>query len=1705
MRYHRITILFLAVILMLPYATMVQGVETNEMVHKGSIVTEFTARLDYQDELKDYFKVDFPADEITSVSLDISPRKYNNSYAQEIRINDSNSSSAEWGYYGQGYGSFGLQDEFSGGQSSQSVSLMNDDEKITLKLPVNATDITATVDVSGRPSGSEDLEDGLEASVSSDQGSYSYYPDLAVDGSDNVHVVWTDNGDLGAVGDTTYDVFYNRFEGSKWSGIQQLTPTGTAISGTPYPKIVADGSNLYVVWEGYRLVNSSYRYTVDFVYSDDGGESWSKLMNLESEKSSSPDYPSVQADGSDIYVVWQDSGNFGGGEVTPNIVYRVSHDGGDSWGNVKVVSDDENDYYSYYPNTYLAGSTLHVVWYDSGDYDGDGTGDYDVVHRSTDDGGASWGTTNLVSTSDQSATYPCVAADTSDNVYVVWEERGEFDYEIHYRKSINGGTSWGTEETLSDSGSDYNPMYPAVEVDGSDLYVAWQQTDADDTSIYQVKLLYSSNGGSSFGTETFVHIEGYSRIRERVQLYIDASDNIWATWADEMQMRWHEGSGWLGNERDIWVRQSSRGANDWDDPLVASEHQYEGQSYQPIVDVDEMGTFYMLYWDSGDIGGNGNSYHSAGDGDYFFTTSDDGGQTWTDPLVVTDWERDSTSYYYFYYKPDLAVGPGGMIYTIWYEYDYNNTDGSRYKILLRISDDYGQNWGEVTELDYGSSTFYFPNLAVDGDNVYYCARKYDGSYYLNFKYSSDKGDTWSSGDNLKSFSTSSSAYEITMDADNGNVVVGWEDASYTYYRVSSDGGESFGEEEQLATYRYGYDPMVALEGNSIYFTYRDLDESGSYYNTMFIRSTDLGDNWDDYVKVSNNTDRSVGSYPSIDCQDGLIYIAYYQIDPATSQYAVYLVFSDDHGVTWEPPVIISGEQDEEIIYTSFPVGIAVGGQALFAWTFYLREDGINHYQIWSRVTRGTGYPEDPELSVRGSSKKWTFSGELNRDNSPDTWDNNFGDALEEALAWALQDEEERTFVDEWGNQMANVTLTGTSSNSEGRLLLHDLGIEYDVTFTVATSDLRSYFERKQSMAQDEGRDKAQAKLIVMGTTEGGAYISNLRVNTADVDLELENLGVSGTQEEGNDLQLSVDISNKALSDVAASATVTFWVDTSSSAEFQLGKDVDSVDVDKEDLPNDGSAFRVTGTWEDIPSGSWYLFAEITSSSPEDILDESDNKVSRSVSVAQLFSDVSIEEITFDPAPIEGRQTTVTIELANEGDKTGYLDLEVYADKTTGENIYNDTGVEVLNEEQTLIPFQWTVTAAEKLIILWEVDGEEQDDHEEDIQVMTLPYFELDEIEWDPLSISDNTVVTFNMTWDYQSDIPVTATVALDLTKKSEAGKSSSIYFHTDTFDSRGLWTISEQKKFEKSRLPFNIDNFYSEYTLVASITNVQPVDNEQFGGAWDPDDEAFKFINDEYTLEVASPPEIEVVRIDMDEDLQSDNDVVVEVTLSNYGESTATGKLKLYTKLDGSAAESFKMEIDFEILGGASDESYDIVFPIPKTLDGTFTFIVLADDIVPTEGGDNPELDNKAEYEGVVIHGNVITNPGGSSDSDNTIIFAIIGLLGVVMVGGGIFIMRSMKSKDEGADDTPPGQPAAPGASATPGAATAPPAASPQAAQPQAAPGAPAAPAAAAAPGAVQAVTIKCPTCQTSLKITSAQRPITVACPSCSTKLKLEH
>jgi hypothetical protein len=124
----------------------------------------------------------------------------------------------------------------------------------------------------------------------------SAQPAIAMDNSGNLHVVWQDNSP------THWEIYYatSTDGGATWS-------TPVIITGddyiSEYPDIAIDSSsNLHVVWQD-GIPNSEIYYAI----SPDGGTSWSHLVNISRNPSSKSELPDITIDNDDnLHVVWDD-------------------------------------------------------------------------------------------------------------------------------------------------------------------------------------------------------------------------------------------------------------------------------------------------------------------------------------------------------------------------------------------------------------------------------------------------------------------------------------------------------------------------------------------------------------------------------------------------------------------------------------------------------------------------------------------------------------------------------------------------------------------------------------------------------------------------------------------------------------------------------------------------------------------------------------------------------------------------------------------------------------------------------------------------------------------------------------------------------------------------------------------------------------------------------------------------------------------------------------------------------------------------------------------------------------------------------------------------------------------------------------------------------------------------------------------------------
>lgn len=106
-------------------------------------------------------------------------------------------------------------------------------------------------------------------------------------------------------------------------------------------------------------------------------------------------------------------------------------------------------------------------------------------------------------------TYADIAVDRNDVIYLVWTDYRNENGDIYFSKSVNGGASFGPCIRVDDTGVSYiDQETPKVAVDKNGaIYVVWTDYRKGDPDIYFSK---STNGGSSFGPNVRVDDTGSS-------------------------------------------------------------------------------------------------------------------------------------------------------------------------------------------------------------------------------------------------------------------------------------------------------------------------------------------------------------------------------------------------------------------------------------------------------------------------------------------------------------------------------------------------------------------------------------------------------------------------------------------------------------------------------------------------------------------------------------------------------------------------------------------------------------------------------------------------------------------------------------------------------------------------------------------------------------------------------------------------------------------------------------------------------------------------------------------------------------------------------------------------------------------------------------------------------------------------------------------
>ena len=274
------------------------------------------------------------------------------------------------------------------------------------------------------------------------------------------------------------------------------------------------------------------------------------------------------------------------------------------------------------------GNTLYVVWQDNE------LGDNEIFFKRSTDGGATFGPTINLSDNVGESMLPSVAV-SGNNVHVVWMDDSDSGInDIFYRRGTDGGASFvEPAKNISDNVGDSDS--PAIAVSASTVHVVWEDNTPGNSDIFYRR---STNNGAAFHPiKNLSSNAGDSQVPAIAAI----GNSVHVVWPDNTS----------GNF-DILYRRSIDDGTSFPN-VIKNLSSNSGDSFSPALDA--LGNNVHVVWDD----------NTPGNNDILYRRSLDGGNTF--PNIIKNLSSNSG----FSFGPSISV-LGSNVYTVWSD----NTSGN---------------------------------------------------------------------------------------------------------------------------------------------------------------------------------------------------------------------------------------------------------------------------------------------------------------------------------------------------------------------------------------------------------------------------------------------------------------------------------------------------------------------------------------------------------------------------------------------------------------------------------------------------------------------------------------------------------------------------------------------------------------------------------------------------------------------------------------------------------------------------------------------------------------------------------------------------------------------------------------------------------------------------------------------------------------------
>ena len=323
---------------------------------------------------------------------------------------------------------------------------------------------------------------------------------------------------------------------------------------------------------------------------------------------------------------------------------------------------------------------------------------------------------------------PAIAVAPMEQAYIVWHEDTGIQMELWFRKTLNGGMDWSDEENIA-----VHATSPAIALDPYKPDTIYVVADGYATGSSTSDILFwaSADGGAHWTTNPVIVNSSQTDTCYSPDIAMGPGGQIYVVWVRARKKLYPP-----GQNGDICFSKSANHGASWSTAVVIDDDGLPPTSSRhdmPKIAVDEFGKIFVVWAD-----GRRLQYTWL---DIYSTSSTDGGDSWSTNVRVND---EVTGDHIFYY-PDIATPEANLLHVCWVD----AREGDK-NVYFSSSNDGGSTWTtDVKVNDPGDCSRWGPAIAsFDLENRIYVvwndsrANPEDFKDDIYISESIDNGNTW---------------------------------------------------------------------------------------------------------------------------------------------------------------------------------------------------------------------------------------------------------------------------------------------------------------------------------------------------------------------------------------------------------------------------------------------------------------------------------------------------------------------------------------------------------------------------------------------------------------------------------------------------------------------------------------------------------------------------------------------------------------------------------------------------------------------------------------------------------------------------------------------------------------------------------------------------------------------------------------------------